>query len=37
MEYLNKIIFPCIKSKHQALKLREKAKALLIFDVLKGR
>ena len=33
MEYLKKIIFPYIKSKRQALKLPENAKALLIFDV----
>ena len=36
MECLNKIIFLYIKSKHQALKLPENAKALLIFDVFKG-
>ena len=34
MKYLNKIIFPYIESKRQALKLPENAKALLIFDVL---
>ena len=37
MEYLKKIIFLYIKSKHQALKLPENAKALLIFDVFKGQ
>ena len=37
MEYLKKIIFPYIKSKRQALKLPENAKALLIFDVFKGQ
>ena len=36
MEYL-KIIFPYIKSKRQALKPPENAKALLIFDVFKGQ
>ena len=36
MEYLKKIIFPYIKSKRQALKLPENAKALLIFDVFEG-
>ena len=36
MEYL-KIIFPNIKSKRQALKPPENAKALLIFDVFKGQ
>ena len=35
MEYLKKIIFSYIKSKGQALKLPENAKALLIFDVFK--
>ena len=37
MVYLKKIIFIYIKSKHQALKLPENAKALLIFDVFKGQ
>ena len=37
MEYLKKIIFPYIKSKRQALKLSENAKALLVFVVFKGR
>ena len=37
MEYLNKIIFPYVKSKRQALKLPKNAKALLIFDVFKGQ
>ena len=37
MEYLKKIIFPYSKSKRQALKLPENAKALLIFDVFKGK
>ena len=37
MKYLNKIIFPYIESKRQALKLPENAKALLIFDVFKGQ
>ena len=36
MDYL-KIIFPYIKSKRQALKPPENAKALLIFDVFKGQ
>ena len=36
MECLNKIIFLYIKSKHQALKLPENARALLIFDLFKG-
>ena len=36
MECLNKIIFLYIKSKHQALKLPENAKALLIIDLFKG-
>ena len=37
MEYLEKIIFPYIKSKRQALKLPENARAVLIFDVFKGQ
>ena len=37
MEYLKKIIFPYIKSKRQALKLPENAKALLIFHVFEGQ
>ena len=37
MEYLKRISFPYILSKRQALKLPENAKALLIFDVLKGQ
>ena len=37
MEHLQKIIFPYINSKRQALKLPENTKMLLIFDVLKGQ
>ena len=37
MEYLKKIVFFYIKSKLQALKLPENAKAFLIFDVFKGQ
>ena len=37
MEYLKKNIFPNIKSKRQVLKLPENAKALLTFDVFKGK
>ena len=37
VEYLNKIIFPYINSKRQALKLPKNAKALLYLMCLKGR
>ena len=37
MEYLKKIILPYIKSRRQALKQPENAKAFLIFDAFKGQ
>ena len=37
MEYLRKIILPFLAKKRQELNLEQAAKALLIFDVLKGQ